>query len=159
MKEIKKITENLISQRIVLAVIVIFVFLAGLVTVLGRYYQAVADADYQIAQGLRQQEQEQTVDLAELEADYRSNYRRIIGDYLARFNQAGAVVNDDFLSSTKQAKQSLLDLKVTAGLKDTHLATVLLFTNLEAAISEEDQVSVSEDMSKMEQLLQNFPAD
>ncbi|HPW39592.1 MAG TPA: hypothetical protein PK619_02635, partial [bacterium] len=82
MKEINKTIDNSIAQQIVLAVIVIFIFLAGLVTLLGRYYQSVAEVDHQIVQSM--QPVASTVDADKLTATYQSQYRGLIGDYLGR---------------------------------------------------------------------------
>ncbi len=155
MKEINKTIDNSIAQQIVLAVIVIFIFLAGLVTLLGRYYQSVAEVDHQIVQSM--QPVASTVDADKLTATYQSQYRGLIGDYLGRLDQG--LGGEELLSATRQTKQSLLDLKVTAALKDTHLATVLLLDDLEAAFGQADNKVIQADVSRLEQLLDNFSAN
>ncbi|HNW09648.1 MAG TPA: hypothetical protein PKM52_03655, partial [bacterium] len=155
MKEINKTIDNSIAQQIVLAVIVIFIFLAGLVTLLGHYYQSVEEVDHQIVQSM--QPVASTVDADKLTVTYQSQYRGLIGDYLGRLDQG--LGGEELLSATRQTKRSLLDLKVTAAFKDTHLSTVLLLDNLEAAFGQADNKVIQTDVSQLKQLLDNFSAN
>jgi hypothetical protein len=138
-------TKNLIFSKIALTMVVILLFLAVLVVVSAYKYKGAYSP---VSDG-----SEETIDLAVLKQDYLSRYRNLVGNFLTEFESADETTRSELPAAAGAVRASLLDLKVTADLKETHLATILALTDL---ISAPDDLAIENDLSRLKDLLNNL---
>lgn len=151
MKSIKDVpveSGTKISQKIIIAIIVVFVFFAGLIAFLGRYYGSVGQAQNLGGNPL----QRQIVSLVEVEKRYKDSFSGIIGGYLANDD----LLSDDFLQATRNARRQLLDLSVPPAYKDLHLSAVVALGEIEQAVLNDDSASASQKMDNLKEIFADF---
>jgi len=146
-------TETRTSKKVVVAVVVAFVVLAGFLFSLSRYYRLAGKAGERIS---HQMLESQAVDTVKLESDYRANLKKIATEYLVIASDASDMMSEQFLSRTRQAGKAIIDLAVPAGLKDQHLKTVLILAKIEEQVKNGGVDDIEPDLNQLRQVVNNL---
>ena len=136
------------NQKTAIAVLIGILLIAGLLLFLWRYSSVLGSTSQQIVKNPLQQN---AVSLTQIKEDYETNFSRIVGGYLKADSNGS-----DFASLTSQTKEQLLGLRVPAIYKDSHLSTVLVFSNIESALAQGDSTTVLQKISELKKIDQGF---
>ena len=144
-------THTNVSHKVILGILVIFIFFSVLIFILGRYYKIATEVGNQLIKS-----DDQTEQITELKENYKFNFSAMLGNYLIEANKSSDLLTDSFLNQTREVKQKLLALKVPAELKDYHLSTVLLLENIEKNISSGNNELMVAKLGDLSAIVNNF---
>ena len=149
MIEQEPIIQTKTSKKIIIiGLAAVFVFLGGIFW-LGRHYE-------QVDQASGKSPSLAAIDPQKLAADYQTGYVNIVGPYLAKAGGLANLGTDEFKQETAKVQQDLLLLKVPAALKDYHLSSVLLLSQIETASAEKNQDQAEAKLNSLKEILANF---
>ncbi len=144
------IKSNL-ATKLIIAIVVGFVFLAGLIFALARYYQVTGRTAFEIANETRQYNQ----NLAAVQAEYRQKFKSLINQYLDRLDDQ-QLTSQANLAASQELHDQLLDLTVPAVYTDYHLSAVLLMNRIMTKIEEQAVEEVRANLEQLEDLISQF---
>jgi len=133
------------SSRIIIVIVSIFLLFSGIIASLGYYYQkngkVAGDTDIS----------SQTKILIE----YQNEFNNIFKGYLI-LSTSDNVLDDNFYSKTVSIKERLLEMKVPAELKESHLNSVLSLIEIENGIIAQDIDLVVSNIDKLRKIMNNI---
>jgi len=140
--------------KMIIAILLLFSFFATLLLLLSRHYRLIGEIGRNIVKNPLQQE---AVDLVQLEKDYRDRVISIIEGYLMEIDGLNvSATSTEFIVLTKATQDRTLDLTVPSHLKEYHLRAILILSDIERAIANENNGSVDDGIASLKDLLNNF---
>src|SRR3989339_1362659 len=119
-------TGTRVSKKVIIVILIIFLFFASAIFILGRYYQAMFEFGKELTS---KSSNDSPVDLVKLRQDYQSGFAILINGYLGSVDSFTDLAEDDYVSEmiviTQETEQGLLELVVPTEYKDHYLASIL----------------------------------
>ncbi len=144
--------KSIIYKKIATIIVAAFLVFAAIFLILNREYQWLnKETDKKLSQA-----NENQVDVAQLEKDYRQSFIQITRDYLANFAAGANLTKSDLLAQTNQAREKMMALIVPAKFKDSHLAAVLLLSGLEDGLKVNNDKIVESKLKNLRDLVAKF---
>lgn len=146
-------TETRTSKKVVVAVVVAFLVLAGLLFSLSKYYRLAGKVGERVS---HQMLEGQAVDLVKLENDYKENLKELLGSYLLVASETADLAGEDFLLQTQNIGVKIIDLTVPASFKEHHLKVVLALAQIEEKIVEDEVSNIDTAFEELRQAMSNL---
>ncbi len=141
-----ELIEKRVDRKLVTIFVIIFVFFSGVLLSLGNYYSRqngdVAGTS-------------DNADIIKLQDNYRTDFKQAFSGYLILDTNTDWT-SPDLLAKTTAIKNNLLNLKVPADSKDSHLIAIIALTEIEQGIKDKNLDLVLPNVYKLRDVLNNF---
>ena len=135
-------------QKVIMGIIIGALLIGGVLLFLWRYSTVLSGMSQQAVKNPLQQG---AVSMAQIKEDYEAGFSRIVNNYLN-----ADITASDFSNLTTQTKEQILGLKVPAIYKDSHLSTILIFSDIESLLAKGDLSGISGKLSELKKINQEF---
>lgn len=140
-----KLTSKQPSRQVIMGIVIVFVFLAGIIFSLGSYFNNTGNVAGE-------------TDVApevQMSSEYNDEFNELFRNYLV-LNSDEEMLTDEFLSKTSSIKTSLLSMRVPGSLRGIHLETILLLTDIEGGVKSQDIGIILSGVYQLRDIIVNF---
>ena len=140
--------KSSLTTKLIVGIIVAFVFLSGLIFALAKYYRLTGRTAYEIANESKQQ----TESVQQFEREYKEEFMNKISSYLSSVNPDNPFTLG-ITGQTQTLRDELIAMRVPAVYTDYHLSAVLILNKIEVSVQDQDPIAFKDNIDQLTEII------